>query len=77
MSISTVFVNKSAQAVLPPLEVRLPEGVLKVEIHVKVHERIIAPNGQTWDDFFMHGSRVSKDFLPERAVQKQPEREVF
>jgi antitoxin VapB len=76
MSISTIFVNHSTQAVRSPLDVRLPKGVLKVEIRVKVHERIIAPNGQTWDDFFMDGSRVSDDFLPERAFQKQPEREV-
>lgn len=37
MSISTIFVNNSTQAVRPPLDVRLPGGVLKVEIHVKVH----------------------------------------
>ena len=36
-----------------------------------------APNGQTWDDFFMHGSSVSDDFLTERAFQRQPEREVL
>lgn len=36
-----------------------------------------APNGQTWDDFFMHGSSVSEEFLTERAFQKLPEREVL
>jgi len=36
-----------------------------------------APNGQTWDDFFIHGSHVSEDFLSERAFQRQPEREVL
>ena len=36
-----------------------------------------APNGQTWDDFFMHGSSLSEDFLTERAFQKLPEREVL
>jgi antitoxin VapB len=75
MAIGTVFVNNRTQAVRLPLDVRLPEGVHKVEIRVKGHERIIAPVGQTWDSFFLDGPLVSDDFLPERASQHQPERE--
>lgn len=77
MSIGTVFVNNRTQAVRLPLDVRLPEGVHKVEIRVKGHERIIAPLGQSWDSFFLDGPRVSDDFLPERASQDQPEREAL
>jgi antitoxin VapB len=77
MSIGTVFVNNRTQAVRLPLDVRLPEGVHKVEIRVKGHERIIAPLGQSWDSFFLDGPRVSDDFLPERASQRQPEREAL
>jgi antitoxin VapB len=77
MSIGTVFVNNRTQAVRLPLDVRFPEGVHKVEIRVKGQERIIAPIGQTWDSFFLDGSRVSDDFLSERASQEQPEREAF
>ena len=55
MSIGTVFVNNRTQAVRLPLDVRLPEGVHKVEIRVKGQERIIAPIGQTWDSFFLGG----------------------
>ena len=77
MSIGTVFVNNRTQAVRLPLDVRLPEGVHKVEIRVKGHERIIAPVGQSWDSFFLDGPRVSDDFLPERASQRQPEREAL
>ena len=75
MSIGTVFVNNRTQAVRLPLDVRLPEGVHKVEIRVKGQERIIAPIGQTWDSFFLGGPPVSDDFLPERASQQQPERD--
>ena len=77
MAIGTVFVNNRTQAVRLPMDVRLPEGVHKVEIRVKGHERIIAPVGQTWDSFFLDGPRVSDDFLSERAYQHQPEREVL
>jgi antitoxin VapB len=75
MSIGTVFVNNRTQAVRLPLDVRLPEGVRKVDIRVRGNERIIAPVGQTWDSFFLSGPPVSDDFLPERASQQQSERE--
>ena len=77
MSIGTVFINNRTQAVRLPLDVRLPEGVHKVVIRVKGHERIIAPIGQTWDSFFLDGPRVSDDFLSERASQQQTEREAL
>ena len=77
MAIGTVFVNNRTQAVRLPLDVRLPEGVQKVEIRAKGHERIIAPLGQTWDSFFMGGPVVSDDFLPDRASQHQAEREAL
>ena len=77
MSIGTVFVNNRTQAVRLPLDVRLPEGVHKVEIRAKGQERIITPIGQSWDSFFLDGPRVSDDFLSERATQQQAEREVL
>ena len=77
MSIGTVFINNRTQAVRLPLDVRLPEGVQKVDIRVKGKERIIAPIGQTWDSFFLEGPKVSEDFLSERATQHQPAREAL
>jgi antitoxin VapB len=77
MPIGTVFVNNRTQAVRLPVEVRLPEGVHKVEIRARGNERIIAPLGQSWDSFFLGGHEVSNDFLPERATQQQPEREAL
>jgi antitoxin VapB len=75
MAIGTVFVNNRTQAVRLPLDVRLPEGVHKVEIRAKGRERIITPLGHSWDSFFLEGPPVSDDFLPERSAQQQPDRE--
>ncbi|MFA7439160.1 type II toxin-antitoxin system VapB family antitoxin [Castellaniella sp.] len=75
MAIGTVFINNRTQAVRLPIEVRLPEGVHKVKIRVRGHERIIAPVDQTWDSFFINGPAVSDDFMSERASQEQPERD--
>ena len=77
MAIGTVFVNNRTQAVRLPLDVRLPEGVQKVEIRARGNERIIAPLGQSWDSFFVGGPNVSDDFLAERASQHQSEREAL
>lgn len=75
MSVGTVFINNRTQAVRLPVDVRLPEGVQKVEIRVRGNERIISPVGQTWDSFFNAGPLVSDDFMSERATQEQADRE--
>lgn len=75
MVISTVFTNNRTQAVRIPVDLRLPEGVHKVEVRANGNERIISPVGQTWDSFFLSGPQVSDDFMAERASQQQPDRE--
>lgn len=75
MAIGTVLTNNHTQAVGLPLDVRLPEGVHKVEIRAKGNERIITPLGHTWDSFFIGASTVSDDFLNARASQDLAERE--
>lgn len=77
MAISTVFTNNRSQAVRLPVELRLPEGVHKVEVRAKGNERIIAPAGQSWDSFFLGAPPVSDDFMAERADQQQPDREAL
>ncbi len=77
MSVGTVFINNRTQAVRLPLDVRLPEGVHKVEIRARGNERIITPLGRTWDSFFQAGPVLSDDFMAERASQEQPEREAL
>ena len=63
MAISSVFINIRTQAVRLPVELRLPEGVRKVEVRARGNERIISPVGQTWDSFFLGGPAVSEDFF--------------
>jgi antitoxin VapB len=77
MSITSVFTNNRSQAVRLPADLRLPEGVKQVRVRARGVERVIAPAGQTWDEFFLRGPQASDDFLTERASQEQPEREAF
>jgi len=77
MSITTVFTNNRSQAVRLPADVRLPEGVKKVEVRARGLDRIISPVGHTWDEFFQRGPQVSDDFMAERDPQQQGERETF
>ncbi len=77
MAISTVFTNNRTQAVRLPAEVRLPEGVKRVNVRAIGNERIIAPVENTWDSFFMNDPQVSDDFMNERASQEQSEREAL
>ena len=77
MAISTVFTNNRTQAVRLPAEVRLPEGVKRVNVRAIGNERIIAPVENTWDSFFMSGLQVSDDFMTERASQQQDAREAL
>lgn len=77
MSITTVFTNNRSQAVRLPADVRLPEGVKKVQVRARGQDRIISPVGHTWDEFFMNGPQASDDFMGERATQEQAEREAF
>ena len=75
MTTSTLFSNNRSQAVRLPAELRMPEGVKRVEIRARGMERIIAPAGHAWDSFFVDGGRVSDDFMVERVDQAQKERD--
>ena len=69
MSFSTALTHNDSQAI------NLPADVLKVEVHAPGQERIISPEGHSWDQFFKAGAAVSEDFLAERASQTQVERD--
>ena len=77
MTITSVFTNNRSQAVRLPADVRLPEGVKKVQVRARGVDRIISPVGSTWDEFFLNGPKASKDFMSERATQHQSEREAL
>ena len=75
MSIASVFTNNRSQAVRIPADLRLPEGVKRVQVRALGSDLIISPVNQTWDSFFINGPGVSEDFIVERADQAQSERE--
>ena len=75
MPIASVFINNRSQAVRMPADLRLPEGVKRVQVRALGSERIISPVDHTWDSFFLSGPEVSDDFMAERAGQAQSERE--
>ena len=77
MTITSVFTNNRSQAVRLPADVRLPEGVKKVQVRARGVDRIISPVGHTWDEFFLNGPQSSEDFMSDRATQQQAEREAF
>ncbi|MCX7211321.1 MAG: type II toxin-antitoxin system VapB family antitoxin [Burkholderiales bacterium] len=77
MTITSVFTNNRSQAVRLPADVRLPEGVKKVQVRARGVDRIISPVGHTWDEFFLNGPKASEDFMSERAPQHQSEREAL
>ena len=77
MTITSVFTNNRSQAVRLPADVRLPEGVKKVQVRARGVDRIISPVGHTWDEFFLNGPKASEDFMSECATQHQSEREAL
>jgi antitoxin VapB len=77
MRITSVFTNNRSQAVRLPADVRLPDGVKKVQVRARGMDRIISPVGHTWDEFFLHGPQASDDFMAERAPQQQSDREAL
>ncbi len=77
MTTGTVFLNNKTQAVRLPLDVRLDSSVKEVFIRVNNKDRIISPIDSAWDNFFLSDIQVSNDFLSERAVQLECERESF
>ena len=75
MKTTSVFTNNRTQAVRLPAEVRLPEGVKTVTIRVRGSERVIAPLGQTWNHFFLHGPTTSDDFMENLGPEIDNKRE--
>lgn len=77
MTTSTVFTNNRSQAVRLPADMRLPANVKRVDVRARGLERIIAPEGHTWDSFFINGPQVADDFMEARASQEQQDREAL
>lgn len=74
---ASIFMTNRSQAVRLPAEVRFGEEVKKLSVRVLGNERILSPLNQTWDSFFMGEQRVSDDFMADREIAFQPEREAL
>ena len=68
--------NRS-QAVRLPAEVRFSEEIKKLSVRVLGNDRILSPLNQSWDSFFLNDQAVSDDFMNEREITFQPEREAL
>ena len=75
MARSTLFRSNRTQAVRLPKAVAFPETVREVEVLKVGNARIITPVGQSWSEWFLHGPRVSDDFMNEREQPPADERD--
>ena len=69
-----IFKSNRSQAVRLPKAVAFPESVVDIEITAIGNKRIIAPVGQSWDDWF-DAQGVSTDFMTERLQPADQTRE--
>ena len=71
-----VFKSNRSQAVRLPKAVAFPESIKDVEIIAIGNKRVIAPVGQSWDDWF-DAPGVSSDFMAEREQSEDQLRETL
>lgn len=69
MHTGSIFVNNRTQAVRLPAETRFPDHIRKVAVRVSGKDRVLSPVENTWDSFFLADTRVTDDFMTERATQ--------
>ncbi|WP_456069627.1 type II toxin-antitoxin system antitoxin VapB2 [Haemophilus paraphrohaemolyticus] len=74
---ASVFMTNRSQAVRLPAEVRFSEDIKKLSVRVLGSDRILSPLNQSWDSFFLNDQAVSDDFMNEREIAFQPEREAL
>jgi antitoxin VapB len=71
-----IFKSNRSQAVRLPMEVAFPDSVKDVEITAIGNKRMIAPAGQSWDEWF-NAPGVSSDFMTERRQPEDQGRETL
>lgn len=74
---ASVFMTNRSQAVRLPAEVRFSEEIKKLSVRVLGNDRILSPLNQSWDSFFLNDQAVSDNFMNEREITFQPEREAL
>ena len=73
----SVFKNNGTQTVTLPDEVSFPDNVKEVIVRIVGSDIVLSPVDRTWDTFFLSEEHVTDDFMTERDVQEQQEREPF
>lgn len=71
MPLGSVFINNRTQAVRLPADTRFPGHIKKVRVRVVGKDRILSPQENTWDSFFLSDEGVSDDFMETRPSQEQ------
>ena len=74
---ASVFMTNRSQAVRLPAEVRFSEEIKKLSVRVLGNDRILSPLNQSWNSFFLNDQAVSDDFMNEREIAFQLEREAL
>ncbi|MDH2996976.1 antitoxin [Pasteurellaceae bacterium LFhippo2] len=74
---ASVFMTNRTQAVRLPASMRFDDNVKKVSVRIVGKERILSPVENSWDSFFLSSNKVTDDFMSEREISMQPEREDF
>lgn len=72
---TSVFITNRTQAVRLPAKMRFDESVKKVSVRIVGQDRILSPVEHRWDSFFLAEQAVSDDFMQEREIAFQTERE--
>ncbi|MBR2251138.1 MAG: antitoxin [Neisseriaceae bacterium] len=72
---TTLFMNNHTQSVRLPIDMRFDEKIKKVNIRIVGQDRVLSPISKTWDSFFMANEMVSDDFMQEKEMAFQSERE--
>ncbi len=76
MEKASVFKSNKSQGVRLPKAVALPEDVKRVDVVAVGKNRILTPEGTSWDAWFA-GESVSGDYLADRDQPTDQDREGF
>jgi antitoxin VapB len=75
MTTGSIFRNKKTQKARLVVDTRFSQGKKRVNIRIIGPVRALSQVDKTWDSFFRSERKASDDFLNERTIQKEDERE--
>lgn len=73
---TSISMDNRSQAASLPAEYFSKE-IKKLYVQAVKNGCILSPLNQSWDSFFMRDNKVSDDFIKDREVTLQPERDNF